>query len=140
MRDHAILFPASLVVFCTLLVGCGPNQVGVEGTVTVDGAPLTTGDVSYHPVNSKDKSDKAVGHSPIDAQGKYKLFTDGNPGVPPGSYKVVVHASPPPDAANPYAVPAPLIDKKYTELATTPLTVEVASGNSPDKYNLALTK
>jgi len=140
MRFPALASAASLIVFCSLLVGCGPNHVGVEGTIKVGGAPLTTGDVSYHPTNSKDKSDKAVGHSPIDAQGKYKLFTDGNPGVPPGSYKVVIHASPPPDAANPYAIPAPLIDKKYTELATTPLTVEVASGNSPDKYNLEVTK
>jgi hypothetical protein len=138
MRQRGLLL---LAFFAPLiLVGCGPGHVAVEGSVTVDGAPLTTGNVSYHPVNNKDASDKVVGHGDIDAQGKYRLSTDGTPGVPPGTYKVVVRATPPPDAKNPYAVVPPLIDTKYSDLSTTPITVDVASGNSADKYNLAVTK
>jgi hypothetical protein len=123
-----------------LLSACGVPAVNVEGKVTLDGQPLTTGQVAYHPAGSKGENDSVVGHGSIDAQGNYKLFTAGRAGVPAGAYSVVVTAGAPSKPNDPYSVPVSLVDKKYTRPETTPLTVEVASGNSPDKYNLSLTK
>ena len=130
---------ASLILVAAL-VGCGPSSVSVEGIASVDGTPLDTGNVAFHPVGTKGDVESVVGRSEIDSSGKYKLYTDGKPGVPAGSYKVVVLAGKPANSSDPYSTPVSLIDKKYTQLETTPLTVDVASGASPDKYKLSLTK
>jgi hypothetical protein len=49
---------------------------------------------------------------------------------------VVVLATKPSNAKDPYSLPVSVIDKKYNQLDTTPLTVDVPS----DKYDLSVTK
>ncbi len=136
MKLH--LVPVSLLTILTLFtIGCGPSQFPVAGTVKLDGQPLTSGSVTFHPTSG---SAEGIGNSEIDSSGNYKLMSGGKPGVLAGSYKVVVVASGPSNPADPYSIPVSMLDKKFTEVATTPLTIEVAPGTSPDKYNLEVTK
>jgi hypothetical protein len=136
MITKVSLFVGLLVLLC-FAVGCGPSHIPVSGTVTVDGQPLTTGSISFHPVSG---ASNLIGNSQIDSGGKYKLMSEGQEGMQAGKYKVVVVASAPSDAKDQYSLPVSLVDKKFSDAATTPITVEVASGASPDKYNLAVTK
>jgi hypothetical protein len=134
------LFVFSFLFLPLLFVGCGPSQVPVAGVVTVDGQPLTTGSVTFHSLDKKSETGPVIGHSPIDSAGKYNVVSDGGSGLQAGSYKVVVNAGKPSNPKDPYSLPVLLVNKKFTDLATTPLTVQVDSSASPDRFNLSLTK
>jgi hypothetical protein len=129
----------TFLFFSLTAAGCGQAHVPVTGAVTVDGQPLTTGSVTFHPAGTAAGTD-VIGHGPIDPTGKYTLVSEAGSGLPAGAYKVVVNAGAPSDPKNPYSLPVLLVDKKYTDLATTPLTIEVARETTPDKFNLTLTK
>jgi hypothetical protein len=129
----------SLVVVVLVLSGCGASHVPVAGKVVLDGQPLTSGSVAFHPATGSG-NEQLVGRSEIDAQGQYKLWSNGKEGVAPGSYKVVVNATRPTNPNDPYSPVVPIVDKKFTSVDSTPLTVDVAAGNGPDKYELTVTK
>jgi hypothetical protein len=132
-----------LFLFLTIsLVGCGSDDSGllpVSGQVFYDGQPLTTGTVSLHPT-------EATGHVPtgvINAEGRYTLSTNYQPGAPPGQYRVVVHATEPivpiPGKAHP-GLPKSLIPARYNQSSTSPLDVEVKPDAPADAYDLRLEK
>src|SRR5688500_13397481 len=80
--------------FCLTVGGQkGPTEtlLPVKGTVTVEGKPVWTGNVTFYP----DKENKTM-HQPmgiLDSSGQYELFVPGGrKGAPPGAYKVVVYA------------------------------------------------
>jgi hypothetical protein len=50
--------------------GCGPGEVAVSGTVTLDGAPLAEGHIAFRPLPALATSEASVG--PI-KDGKYQL-------------------------------------------------------------------
>lgn len=80
-----------------LLVGCGgvkdaPELAQTEGTVLFKGNPLSGASVTFTPENGP----IAVGKS--DAEGKFKLSTQGRPGAMVGAHRVAVTALAP--AAN----------------------------------------
>lgn len=124
------------IIVLSSVVGCGGGQVAVEGKVSVDGALLDTGNVSFHP----QKEGGQIGYGEINSSGTYKLMTDGKAGAAPGKYKVVVTAGKPSNPSDPYSVPVPLVDAKFSDLATTPLEVEVAAGAAAGQYDLKVTK
>jgi hypothetical protein len=131
------------------LAGCsgGTGKLNpVEGDVTVDGVPLSDGEIAFFPEGEGKKAFSITGKV---ANGKYKMTTNGKDGVPAGKYKVTVNtivAKPTGtgDAiSNPTPVPgggAPQQQRKaaekYETPAQTPLMVEVPGGD----FNLKLTR
>jgi hypothetical protein len=116
--------------------GCGgPKVVPVSGTATLDGKPLAGFVVTFN-------SDPAKGHEArmdcsgrLGEEGRYSLRTDDGfkqyKGAPPGWYKVTIWS--------PDDKPIP-VNKKYTDIKTTDLTVEVVADPQPGAYDLKFTK
>jgi hypothetical protein len=128
-----------LFLLCTVLgAGCKPavTLMPVSGKVTVGEQPLVSGQVTLIPVDEKATKDPCVGS--IDANGEYKVFTGSSEGAPLGKYKVTVTPSMVP-VAGAKSPPIPF-DRKYSEVKSTPLTIEVVSNPAPGAYNLKLTK
>jgi hypothetical protein len=135
-------FVAILCAFGLLtLAGCGGRfkLVPVSGTVTVAGEPLTQFRLSFVPDTAKGNTTPVACQGRIDAQGRYELRTiavkgsDGGAGAPPGWYKVVLVVGIQGD-------PEPNFDSKYTNVNTTPLSVEVVDQPQPGHYDLKLTR
>jgi hypothetical protein len=92
-----LAFLSSSVALTLGLMGCGggptgvdPNLVSVTGKVTLDGKPLTSGDISYV---SADTPGVGFG-SAIDSSGNYALVQSVSAkGALPGTYKVIVNPS-----------------------------------------------
>jgi len=80
---------AALAVVLVLagLVGCGSGFSKVEGSVTLDGKPVSEAVVTFVP----DKGNNSTGVT--DASGKFSITTNGKPGAPAGDYKVIVTKS-----------------------------------------------
>lgn len=121
----------NLLLWLTLLflTGCG-SELGamVSGKVTLDGAPLTTGNVMFTPIGQG-----SAANGSIDASGSYSLHTGTEGGLPPGDYRVTVVATKPapPAAPNlPPPPPIPITPQKYGRPETTDLRVTVKSGSN----------
>lgn len=76
------------------LVGCSGKSrddlAQVSGVVTMDGAPLDGGKVTFHSTVETGGA-KGVYSTYTDSNGKYVIATVGkDPGLPPGMYKVTV--------------------------------------------------
>jgi len=121
-----------------LLAGCGDGQnltlVPVKGKVEVDGQPLASGNVVLH-LDSTDKSLRYPLSAGMVKDGNYEIFTDGKLGAPVNKFKVTVSQMTVPgnEAGAPF-------DKKFSDQATTPLSVEVVASPQPGQYDLKLTK
>ena len=119
---------ASLAMLCLALVGCKDSggRVTVTGTVTFDGKPLETGNISFG------GSQGAAGTSAI-SNGKFSLNETGDEeGVLPGKYDVLISSwieergSVLPDGSfSPGKTRIPLI---YLDPKKSALTAEVKSG------------
>jgi hypothetical protein len=114
-----------------------PDTVPVSGKVTIDGQPLTAGQVSFI---AFDKQEKGGGMSSgqIDPTGGYVIHTGGKEGVPPGRYKVTVTPSMMPSGDN--KMPSVPFNPKFTDASKTTLIVNVSANASPGAYDLKLTK
>jgi hypothetical protein len=137
----------SRVGFCAVafaaLTGCGSSGeklTPVAGKVTVNGASLGTGSVTFHPDTAKGNSTPHIPVGTLDAQGNYKLMTATQEGAPLGWYQITVSAQEPIDPKNPYAPPKHLINPKYSDLGTSGLAVEVVPSPAPRAYDLKLAK
>ena len=82
-----ILASVSSIVFLAFLTGCGGGTkvVQVSGSVSVDGKPADGAALLFFPAG-----DGSVASATCNAEGKYKLFCDGEPGIPQGSYSVAI--------------------------------------------------
>ncbi|MDD4789283.1 MAG: carboxypeptidase-like regulatory domain-containing protein [Pirellulales bacterium] len=80
---------ASVLCLFGLVCGCGGGDPlgrrAVSGTVTLDGAPLAEGSISFEPVEQSTTSSGAV-----IANGAYAIAREQ--GLPPGKYRVVINA------------------------------------------------
>jgi hypothetical protein len=140
---NAIVRCALCVLSIAAVSGCsgnGEKLTPVSGKVTVNGAPLTTGSVTYHPDSSKGNASLHVPVGALDAQGVYQLMTATQQGASPGWYKVTVTAQEPIDPKNPYAPPKHLINPKFSDPNTSGLAVEVIDRPAASAYDLTLTK
>ena len=125
------LRPAALAGVA-LLAGCGGSG-SVSGKVTLDGQPLTTGTVTFHPVGS---GPVAIGT--IGPDGRYELAVGQDRSVPPGDYVVTVEATEPVAAEpapakgppRPPAAPKGLTPDKYADKAATDLRFTVKPGGN----------
>ena len=123
---------AAAAALCLFVPGCGGGG-SVTGTVTLDGVPLTSGAVTFHPTGTG-----AAAMGSIGPDGKYQLSVGTDKSVPPGEYVVTVESSeqpPPPEqskAANKKPPPPPkrLTPDKYANKATSDLKVTVKSGTN----------
>jgi hypothetical protein len=131
-----------LAAFLPCIAGCGGSTsklIPVKGKVTVNGQPLTTGTVMFHPDESKGNTAKLpippVG--PI-KDGEYSLVTGKVEGAPAGWYKVVVTANVPSNPKDEYSEPRSLINPIYNQVYSTTLSVEVKPDATPGAYDLPL--
>jgi len=130
-------------MICTGFFGCGASGeklTAVVGKVTVDGAPLTTGSVTFHPDSQKGNSTPHIPVGLLDGQGSYKLISATKEGAPLGWYKVTVSAQEPIDPKNPYAPPKHLISPKFSDTSTSGLEVEVVASPPAGAYDFTLAK
>ena len=139
--------PLVLLLGAALAAGCGGSSVKlvpVSGKVTVGGQPVTSGQVSFLPategegVHAKAAAGSAPASGQIEANGEYKLFTNGKEGAPPGKYKVIVTPSMVPTGGT--KAPTTPYNAKFSDAKLTNLTKEVVSGAPAGAYDLALTK
>jgi hypothetical protein len=79
LRNARLLFAVALCLALAALAGCGKGRATVNGKVTLNGKPLTTGTVSF----IGGPSDTGSGH--INADGTYAV-----PDAPLGDCKVTV--------------------------------------------------
>src|ERR1700722_7858539 len=109
-------------------VGCGgPPAVAtlpVSGKVTVDGQPITSGQVSFTAADDKIGAGLCTGS--IGADSAYKISSDGKPGAPPGKYKVTVTPSMAPPTGGGVRPLLPY-NASYSNPQLTPLVIEVVS-------------
>ena len=128
---HRALMAFVLAITAPTIIGCQksdlPQRAPVEGTVTLDGEPLTTGWVQFTPDTAAgNRGPVAVG--PIDTNGRYRLKTDSNETVPDGAvlgtHRVSIEARAP-RTSEIDTLPRLLIPERYTTAETSGLTAEV---------------
>jgi hypothetical protein len=125
------------------LCGCetgGERLTPVAGKVTIGGASLTNGSVTFHPDAGKGNTTPHIPVGTLDAEGKYELTSATSPGAPPGWYKVSISAQAPINPNNPYAPPKHLIQPKFSDPSTSGLAVEVVENAAPGRYDFEVTK
>jgi hypothetical protein len=133
----------AVLLWVPLAAGCGSRTplAPVAGKVTLDGQPVTGGQVTLVSVGDAAKVDPkgSLSAGQIDSGGQYKIFTGGKEGAPLGQYKVTVTPSmvPAPDATKAPTVP---FNAKFMNVRDTPLTVEVVDNPAPGRYDLKLTR
>lgn len=117
-----MLYRMLIVCVCSVALGCGSSTASkVSGVVTVDGIPLTSGDVTFSPVD-----EGQIAYGKIDGSGNYTLSTENQVGAKPGNYVVTVVATGEPPASD---KPPPLLTPaKYSDKATSDLKFAVKPG------------
>ena len=123
-------------------VGCSQPEVGVvQGRVTLDGQPLSSGSVVF-----EDASRGISVNAAIAADGTFSARTYDKPGLPPGHYIVAIRPgsvgsgeAPLVGDADPDATPSQSeIPLRYRSVKTSELTADVELGDNPP-FNFALT-
>lgn len=108
-----------LIVSLCGTMGCGdgrPARVAVSGTVTIDGAPVTRGNIKFVPEQGR-PSFGAIG-----PDGRFTLTCyDGNDGALPGVHRVQVDANRP-ISEKQMEIFTP---KRYADFRTSGLEVEI---------------
>ena|SRR5947209_6404915 len=119
-----------------LLAGCGgPKLYPVSGTATLDGKPLGGFVLTFNPDASKGHEARMDCSARIGEDGQYALRMDDGfkqyKGAPPGWYKVTIWS---PDDR-----PLP-VNKKYSNIKMTDLSIEVVANPPPGAYDLKFSK
>lgn len=130
----------ALLVACCLAIGCGAGgkvaNVPVSGKVSVNGTPVTSGQVSFIPAAGTEGGGLSAG--PIDNAGTYTISTGGSAGAPLGKYKVTVTPSMVPSGGK--GMPAVAFNKRYLDSKSSPITIDVVANPAAGHYDLKLTK
>lgn len=124
-----ISFGLALLVAVALLTGCdsGPKMGKVSGTVTMDGQPAPSLEVSFEPKDAT-LGTTAIGYTKAD--GTYELHYPGNElGAPVGEYTVSI--SP---AELDSETPPPAVPERYN--AQTELSFTVEAGDNQADFPL----
>jgi hypothetical protein len=121
--------------------GCGAKLVlvPVTGKVTVDGVPLSGGEVTLAPESSNDPPIRVIPMGKIGRDGTYDLTTAGKKGAPLGRYRAMVTAEEDPTKKRAPGAAGPFADK-YTRSNKSPLEITVVASPAPGAYDLKLTK
>jgi len=144
-RRGISLFLTAFAFWFILIAGCSEPQLKlvspVEGKISAGDNPLAGGNITFHPDTTKGNTAKFA-QLPVGtiSDGRYSIATGGKPGAPEGWYKVTVTSSVPSDPKNEYSIPKLIVDKAYTDAATTTLLVEVKEGSPAGAYDLKVPK
>lgn len=125
---------------CALgLVGCGNGLSSVDGTVTLDGAPLAGGagvkaSVGFYP----DGQPGAAGIGILDSDGHYKLMVGSQEGIPPGKYTVAISATRIIMPKEPTGTPGgePITPRKYADPRQSGFHADVQPGSNTVDFSL----
>ena len=121
---------AALAPFLFLAAaGCGGGWGTCSGTVTLDGAPLKAGSISFHPTG-----DGPTAYGMV-KDGAFEISTGQKDGLPPGKYKVTVSASTIPKEGTKETAKL-LTPPKYSTAAGTDLEADVKSGSNSFKFEM----
>jgi hypothetical protein len=126
-RIPATALAAALGLFAT---GCRGGGT-VSGTVTLDGAPLKAGTVTFHPVGD---GPAAIGS--IKPDGSYELAVGAERSIPPGEYVVTVEGNEsasseaPADPRTPPRPPKRITPDKYASKDRSDLRVTLKAGSN----------
>lgn len=136
----------SLVIGVLILAGCDSKPpptpcFAVNGKITHQKQPMTTGTVTFTPDAGKGNQSKEVALGFIGSDGTYSLTTNGRDGAPLGWYKVSVDPLGMPKTAPPKDAPAPkpaAINAKYKKADTSGISIEVTETPKPGAYDIEL--
>ena len=126
----------ALIVSLSGCGGSGSTLIPVEGKVQADGKALTRGSVAFHPDAKKGNDSKKIPGGDIGADGSYKLYTDAQPGAPPGWYKVTVVSQGEVDNTKPDKAGKSPVERRFSDPKDTPLSVEVTASPKAGAYEL----
>ncbi|BBO35826.1 carboxypeptidase-like regulatory domain-containing protein [Lacipirellula parvula] len=140
MRQFSTSFVYPALMLSALLVGCGgtSNQATVEGIVTLEGAPVPSGSISFVPTSGGTQS-----YAMSDAAGNYEVYTGREAGLKPGEYSVTIVARERPavnqtELGGPAPAGAAITPAWYASPETSGLKFTVAPG--ANEINLELSK
>lgn len=121
--------------------GCGGRTVvPVSGKITLEGAPVGHGTITFMPIkNSKDLPLRPAS-SELDSEGQYYLSTFGSSdGAMPGEYNVVIESLiSGPTLAKPMAPRVWAIPKHYGQVSRSGLSATVLDQRSPMTFDFDL--
>jgi len=130
-HDEFFALRLTLFLFLVIVAGCRRAlDASIEGVVTLDGVPLTTGTVTFHPLGGG-----VPAYGVISSNGEYSISTGANKGLVAGKYVVTVVATTPPTSSLEFG--KLLVPERYGSLQQTPIRVTVVPGKN--RINLELT-
>jgi hypothetical protein len=140
-RNRPRLLGLIVVGAVVTLAGCGDSEkaYAVSGKVTVGGAPLTAGTVTFVPEGAAKTAGNPM--TTIKSDGTYTMAGKNNRGLPAGRYKVAVTTMVPPGAevTSGDKPPKPVaINEKYKFADSSGLSVEVVEHPAEGQYDLKL--
>ncbi|MGL4550733.1 MAG: hypothetical protein ACRC33_06060 [Gemmataceae bacterium] len=127
------------LVAAMMAAGCQPpgeKLAPVSGVITAAGKAVPSGTVTFYPDGAKGNKSAHQPNGVLDADGRFEMYVPPDrKGAPPGAYRIVVYAvdDPQPGKPNKY-----FAHRKYADLTTTPLRVEVVEKPEPGRYDLKL--
>ena len=147
MKKQKLPIVLFLAAFTVIVAGCGgekkpeglPPLTPLTVTITQTGTPLEKASVRFIETVSDKGAQKWSVSGVTDDKGEAIMKTHGFPGVPVGSYKVVVskeeivydNGTPPnvTDRLN-------LVEKKYTNIRETDLKADIAEGTATITFDV----
>jgi hypothetical protein len=118
------------------MAGCGgsegPSTIPVSGKVTLNGEPLTSGEVAFVPKEGDGTRRPGIGR--IEEDGTFVLMSHSKEGVEPGDYKVVVYPVASDDGGEKKdAATISPIPEKYRKTETTDLEATVDASTKDEE-------
>ena len=107
--------PLGTISWLSSLPADTERLVACQGSIRVNGQPLTSGTVTARRENAADGESNATGT--IDASGRFRFATDGQPGAVVGHYRVTVVAG---EAAGGIEIP-----EEEQVMETTRLSIDI---------------
>lgn len=128
--------PTSATLLLLVLVGCADrHEATVSGKATLDGSPLETGMVTFHPAGGG-----ASAYGVLGTGGRYEIKTGSKQGLRPGKYHITVKATEAYESNGPGGtpgIPKILSPASYSDPRTTDLIETVDRG--ANEIDLSLT-
>jgi hypothetical protein len=139
MARFGLICRMFLVLIVASVAGCGEkNWATVNGTVTVNGAPIGPGTIMFEPTGSADpRARSGIGNFKED--GKYSIRSaGGRDGVPAGQYTVLIDGKPAESSGDEHvdASSVTRIPAKYLNATTSGLTATLEAGENTVDFDL----
>jgi hypothetical protein len=136
---RVVVAAAGMALLACAGCGAGVRPVPVQGTITLDGAPLAGVQILFDPMVEPGRLSPPRSRTVSDDQGRYVLRCDtGEDGAVPGRHRVtVMYATSAHDQEAGIRAGKARVPANYSSATQTPLQVEVVAGQA--NYDLKLT-